>query len=89
MNEKRSEFLIGAGCNFCAGTGYLGRTGVFEVMLMSEAIRRLVLSGAGADDIRAAAAKGGTFSLWHEGMLKVKEGITTPHEVIRNVFSIG
>ncbi|MBI4283537.1 MAG: Flp pilus assembly complex ATPase component TadA, partial [Chloroflexi bacterium] len=89
MNEQRSEFLVGAGCNFCANTGYLGRTGVFEVMLMSEAIRRLVLSGASADDIRAAAAKEGTHSLWHEGMLKVKDGVTTPHEVVRNVFSIG
>lgn len=89
MNEKRSEFLIGVGCNFCSNTGYLGRTGVFEVMLMSEAIRRLTLSGAGADDIRAEAVKEGTMSLWHEGMLKVKEDITTPYEVIRNVFSIG
>ncbi|MFC2071414.1 GspE/PulE family protein [Chloroflexota bacterium] len=89
MNEKRSEFLVGAGCNFCANTGYLGRTGVFEVMIMSEAIRRLVLNGAGSDDIRAEAAKEGTMLLWHDGMLKVKEGITTPGEVIRNVFSIG
>jgi general secretion pathway protein E len=89
MNEKRSEFLIGAGCNFCANTGYLGRTGVYEVMLMSEAIRRLILSGAGADDIRKQSVKEGTISLWHDGMLKVKDGITTPHEVIRNVFSIG
>ncbi|GAJ21655.1 unnamed protein product, partial [marine sediment metagenome] len=36
LNEKQSEFLVGAGCNFCANTGYLGRTGIFEVMVMSE-----------------------------------------------------
>ncbi|MFC1899362.1 GspE/PulE family protein [Chloroflexota bacterium] len=89
MNEKRSEFLIGAGCTFCANTGYLGRTGIFEVMVMSESIRRLVLSSAASDDIRAQAIKEGMVSLWHDGMLKVKEGITTPYEVIRNVFSIG
>jgi len=88
LNEKRSEFLIGAGCNFCAGTGYLGRTGVFEVMVMSESIRRMILTGAGADEIRAQAYKEGTLSLWHDGMLKVKEGTTTPYEVIRNVYSI-
>jgi len=88
MNEKRSEFLIGAGCNFCANTGYLGRTGIFEVMVMSESIRRLILSGADADAIRAQAYKEGTVSLWHDGMLKVKQGITTPYEVIRNVYSI-
>jgi len=89
MNEKRSEFLVGAGCNFCAGTGYLGRTGVFEVMVMSESIRRMILSGTDSDTIRAQTCKEGTVLLWHDGMLKVKEGVTTPYEVIRNVFSIG
>ncbi len=89
MSEKRSEFLIGAGCSFCSNTGYLGRTGVFEVMVMSESIRRLVLSGAGSDEIRTQTSKEGTALLWHDGMLKVKEGRTTPYEVIRNVFSIG
>lgn len=89
MNEKQSEFLIGAGCNFCANTGYLGRTGIFEVLIMSESIRSRILSGAGSDDIRAQAYKEGMASLWHDGMLKVKEGVTTPYEVIRNVFSIG
>ncbi len=89
MQEKRSEFLVGAGCNFCANTGYLGRAGIFEVMLMSESIRRMVLTGASTDDIRDQATKEGTTSLWHDGMLKVKQGITTPYEVIRNVFSIG
>ncbi len=88
LNEKRSQFLVGAGCNFCAGTGYLGRNGVFEVMVMSELIRRMILSGAGADDLREQARKEGMKSLWHDGMLKVKEGVTTPYEVIRNVFSI-
>ena len=88
LGEKRSEFLIGAGCNFCAGTGYLGRTGIFEVMVMSETIRRMVLSGASSDKIREQAYKEGMVSLWHDGMLKVKEGITTPFEVIRNVYSI-
>jgi len=89
MKEKRSEFLMGAGCNFCANTGYLGRTGIFEVLVMSEAIRRMVLTGASGDDIKAQSVKEGTILLWHDGMLKVKEGITTPYEVIRNVFSIG
>ncbi len=88
LNEKQSEFLIGAGCNFCAGTGYLGRTGIFEVMVMSEPMRRLVLSGANSDDVRAQAYKEGMVSLWHDGMLKVKAGITTPYEIIRNVFSV-
>ncbi|MFB0559401.1 MAG: GspE/PulE family protein [Dehalococcoidales bacterium] len=88
FNEKRSEFLTGAGCNFCANTGYLGRTGIFEVLVMSESIRRMILSGASSDEIRAQTCKEGTALLWHDGMLKVKEGITTPYEVIRNVYVI-
>jgi general secretion pathway protein E len=88
MKERRTEFIVGAGCNFCAGTGYLGRTGIFEVMLVSEAIRRMIVRSAGADEIRAQSKKDGMDSLWHDGMLKVKMGVTTPHEVMRNVYSI-
>lgn len=89
MKEKRREFLVGAGCSFCANTGYLGRTGIFEVMVMSEALRSLSFGGASSDEIRAQAYKEGMLSLWHDGMLKVKTGLTTPYEVIRNVYSIG
>jgi len=89
MGEERSEFFIGAGCNFCAGTGYLGRSGIFEVMVASEAIRRMIVRSAGSDEIREQAVKEGMVSLWHDGMLKVKTGTTTPYEVLRNVFSIG
>jgi len=89
MNEERSEFLVGAGCNFCADTGYMGRTGIFEVMIMSDTIRRMILSGASSDEIRDQSVEEGTVLLWHDGMLKVKEGFTTPYEVIRNVYSIG
>jgi general secretion pathway protein E len=89
MNEKRLEFTVGDGCNFCANTGYLGRTGIFEVMVMSESIRRMILGGADADAMRTQAYKEGMISLWHDGMRKVKEGVTTPYEVVRNVYSIG
>lgn len=88
FKEKRSEFIVGAGCTFCASTGYQGRTGIFEVLSMSETLNRLVLTSANADEIRTHAYKEGMFSLWHDGMLKAKMGITTPSEVIRNVYSI-
>jgi len=88
LNEERSEFIVGSGCTFCANTGYLGRNGIFEVMVMSESIKRLALTGAISGEIHAQATKEGMVSLWHDGMLKVKAGITTPSEVIRNVFSI-
>ncbi len=89
MQETKEEFLIGAGCSFCANTGYLGRTGIYEVMVVNEPMRRLILDGAPSDDIRAQAIKQGMIPLWRDGMLKVKIGLTTPAEVIRNVFSIG
>ena len=89
MGEERSEFFVGAGCNFCAGTGYLGRTGIFEVMVASEAIRRMIVISASSDELREQAVKEGMVSLWHDGMLKVKAGVTTPYEILRNVFSLG
>ncbi len=88
LNETKSEFTVGAGCNFCAGTGYLGRTGIFEVLPVSETIRRMIVRGTGSDEMRAQAVSEGMMSLWHDGMLKVKAGVTTPKEVLRNVFSI-
>ena len=88
MGEKRAEFSIGAGCNFCAGTGYLGRTGIYEVLVVGEAIRRIIVKSADSDEIRKQAQSEGMVSLWHDGMQKVKAGVTTPYEVLRNVFSI-
>jgi general secretion pathway protein E len=85
--EARTQFYYGAGCNFCANTGYLGRTGVFEVLVMSDRIKRLLITGASADEIKAQAIKEGMVPLRRAGMLKVKEGITTPREVLRHVFS--
>lgn len=89
MSENRKEFSYGKGCNSCANTGYLGRIAVFEILGMSDEIRRLVLTGASAAQISAQCQAEGTLSMWHDGMLKVKSGITTPCEVLRNVFSIG
>ena len=89
MEEEKSEFLYGSGCNFCAGTGYLGRTGIYEVMILTEAIRRMILGNASADELRHRAFEEGMESLWRCGMLMVKEGITTPFEVLRNVYSLG
>ncbi len=88
MQEEKNEFLYGTGCNFCADTGYTGRTAIFEVMPVTEAIRRLILTNGSADDVRAQATKEGLVSLWRDGMLKVKAGLTTPFEVLRNVYSI-
>ena len=89
VTQQPTTFYIGAGCNFCADTGYRGRIGLFEVLVMSEEIRKMLRSNASASDIRAQALREGMVTMRHDGMLKVKEGITSVSEVLRSVFSIG
>ena len=89
IGEQRSQFLYGDGCNVCAQTGYLGRTGIYEVMVMSEEIRRMILESETPDVVKAQAVKEGMVTLWHDGMRKVQAGVTTPYEIIRNVFTAG
>ncbi len=89
LGEERTDFFYGSGCNSCANTGYFGRTAVFEILTMSEQIRRNILAGASVAQMWSQAQKEGMVSMWRDGMLKVKEGITTPEEVLRSVFAIG
>ena len=89
MGEEKTEFAYGTGCSFCAHTGFLGRVGVFELIAMTDEIRRLVNSKAGAMEVKEEALREGLITMRRDGMLKAKEGITTPREVIRNVFTIG
>jgi len=88
LGERRSEFYYGSGCNFCANTGYLGRTGVFEVMVLSEEIRRMMLTGASSGELNARAVSEGMVTMRRDGMLKAQQGTTTPFEVMRAVYSI-
>jgi type II secretory ATPase GspE/PulE/Tfp pilus assembly ATPase PilB-like protein len=87
--EERSEFHYGAGCKICTYTGYLGRTGIFEILTISDEIKRLIVSGASATEIRALAIEQGMLTLAKDGMFKAGAGITTPYEVLRNAYSIG
>jgi general secretion pathway protein E len=81
-------FYKGAGCNLCAHTGYRGRTGIFEVLPVSDESRAMLLGNAGASDIRRQALKEGMVSMRHDGMLKVAQGITSMSEVLRSVYSV-
>ena len=89
MKQLPATFYKGAGCNLCANTGYRGRTGLFEILVMSEKIRRMLLGNASAGDIKAQALREGMITLKRDGMLKVTEGITSVSEVLSSVFSIG
>jgi type II secretory ATPase GspE/PulE/Tfp pilus assembly ATPase PilB-like protein len=88
MGDEAVIFYQGTGCNLCANTGYRGRTGIFEFLVMSESIRKMLRSQAGAGEIKAQAIAEGLVTMKQDGMRKVKEGITSISEVMRSVFSI-
>jgi len=71
------------GCEECSGTGYRGRSGIYELLLVNESIRELILKHASADAIKAAAVADGMRTLRDDGWLKVREGTTTVAEVLR------
>jgi type IV pilus assembly protein PilB len=71
------------GCVRCAQTGYKGRTGLYEVMAMSDTVRRLILDGASNEDLRRAACADGMRTLHESGLAKVRQGITSVAEVLR------
>ena len=73
----------GRGCRECLDRGYLGRTGIFEVMVVSEAVRAMILERASAGEIRRQAAADGMKSLRQDGWRLVKSGKTTLAEVLR------
>jgi type IV pilus assembly protein PilB len=73
----------GRGCASCNNTGYRGRVGLYEVMEISEDIRELILSGASAMELRRKAIEEGMISLRESGLHKIKDGITTVEEVVR------
>jgi len=88
MGETQEQFIYGSGCNMCAQTGYRGRTGVFEILTISDALRQFFLSDAPRHQLREQAIKDGMVPMRRDGMLKVQQGITTPYEVMRVLFSL-
>ena len=76
-------FFKGTGCDTCAGTGLKGRQGVYEVMPMSQKIRRLIIMNAGAAEIRDGAIEEGMLTLRMDAWMKVMKGITTMEQMIR------
>ena len=86
--EERTEFLSGSGCQGCSGTGYQGRTGIFELLQVNDDMRTMLLGGAGMSELRARATESGMIPLIKDGMFKAGKGITTPAEVLRNVHLV-
>jgi type IV pilus assembly protein PilB len=76
-------FFKGTGCDTCGGTGLKGRQGVYEVMPMSQKIRRMIIMNAGAAEIRDGAIEEGMLTLRMDAWMKVIKGITTVEQMIR------
>jgi type IV pilus assembly protein PilB len=81
-------FYKSVGCDQCNHTGYRGRIGLYEVMRVTDKLRRLIASRAQEDQIREAAIAGGMITLGEDGLAKVKSGITTPEELLRVVTEV-
>jgi type II secretory ATPase GspE/PulE/Tfp pilus assembly ATPase PilB-like protein len=84
LSEKKL-FFKAKGCKICHSTGYAGRVGIFEILEMSEEIRKIILTGADAGQIRSKAITLGMKTMLEDGMDKVLVGQTTYEEVIRAI----
>ena len=73
----------GKGCTICSDTGYKGRVGLYEVMLMKEEVKELVLSRASTTEIKKEAIRMGMKTLRQSGIHKIREGVTTIEEILR------
>jgi type IV pilus assembly protein PilB len=85
LAEEEPSFHRTVGCDRCGGTGYKGRVGIYELMVVDEQIREMVIHRASAGEIAHAAEDGGMVRLREDGLLKAAKGLTTIEEVLRTV----
>ncbi|HWO90245.1 MAG TPA: type IV-A pilus assembly ATPase PilB [Gemmatimonadales bacterium] len=76
-------FFKGKGCDACGGSGYKGRAGLYEVMALSPELRRMILKGASTAELQEQAIAEGMLTLRMDGIVKIKKGITTLEEVVK------
>jgi len=80
--DRSVKVYKGKGCRQCDGSGYKGRTAIFEMLNISSAIKKAIISNAGGTEIREIAKKEGIVTLRESAMIKLKEGRTTIEEVL-------
>ncbi len=85
LAERELRFYESLGCAQCGGTGYRGRTGLYELMVVTDPVKDLILRRASAAEISRIAEEEGMTRLRDDGMLKAASGITTIQEVLRTV----
>ncbi len=84
----KTSFFQGTGCNFCTNTGYKDRIGIYELLIMTPEIRRLVVGWATQEELRNMAVKQGMRTLRQEAINLVNQDITSISEVIRSVYTL-
>jgi type IV pilus assembly protein PilB len=84
----KTEFWVGRGCNFCAGTGYLDRIGVYELMRITPEIKRLIVGWATQDELRRLAVQQGMRTLRDDAIGLVANDVTTISEVVRGIYAL-
>jgi len=77
----------GRGCETCKNTGYRGRIGLFEVLLFTDEIRDMILTGASSIELKRRAVEEGMVTLRTAGLHKIREGVTTLEEVLRETVA--
>ncbi len=82
--EPEQVLYHGVGCRKCRGSGYYGRTGLYELMVMNDDVRDCIMERGSANDILKAALANGMRLLREDGWAKVRQGVTTPEEIMRN-----
>ncbi len=87
-DPDRTTFWHGEGCNFCAGTGYQDRIGVYELLRITPEIKRLVVGWATQDELRRLAVSQGMRTLQEEALALVDRDVTTLAEVIRTIYAL-
>jgi type IV pilus assembly protein PilB len=85
--SDKSQFFHGVGCNFCAGTGYRDRIGVYELLRITPELRRLIVGWATTEELRRLAVAQGMRTMLREGMALVENDITTVPEVIKTLYA--
>jgi len=83
LGKDITEIWKGRGCNYCLGTGYRGRIAIFELLIVDDAIRELIMRRATVREIKDKAISLGMRTLRQDGIEKIKRGITTVDEVLR------
>ncbi|MGB3634162.1 MAG: hypothetical protein WA982_08990, partial [Rubrobacteraceae bacterium] len=85
IDEEDMQFHKACGCNRCSGTGYRGRVGFYEMMIVTDELKEMVLRRVSTNEVARAAEDAGMVRLREDGLVKASQGLTTMEEVLRTV----